>query len=99
MKRHRLRWALWAIFITVVIIILLFVLLRQRQDALGNKFDNFYTAEKELLCCEDCLSYLENEDSKGCYEIIKDKGGIRTCYLVMREYPHTVSQCKSVVGE
>ena len=92
-----------SIIITGVIVAIIFIALflnqKPKQDITGNNFDNFYIPQKEQMCCENCLSYGEYEDSKDCLEIIKEHGGIRHCYLTMKEHPHTFSQCKQLMTE
>ncbi|MBT6995493.1 hypothetical protein HN865_03865 [Candidatus Woesearchaeota archaeon] len=77
--------------ILIVIVVIISIILITQKDA--------STSQKEQLCCENCLGFGNYEDTKDCLEIIKENGGIRTCYLVMENYPHTVSQCKSLIGK
>ncbi len=85
--------------IIAIIAIALFLNQKHKQDITGNNFDNFYTPQKEQMCCEDCLRYGDYDDSKDCLEIIKEHGGIRHCYLIMENHPHTFSQCKQLLAE
>mgnify|MGYP001565709928 CR=1 FL=1 len=83
--------------IVAIIAIALFLNQKPKQDITENDFDNFYTPQKEQMCCENCLSYGEYGDSKDCLEIIKEHGGIMHGYLIMEEHPHTFSQCKQLM--
>ncbi len=69
-----------------------------KKDIAGNDFDAFYIPEKEQMCCENCLSYGEYDGSKDCLEIIKEHGGIRHCYMIMEDHPHTFSMCKELMA-
>jgi hypothetical protein len=44
------------------------------------------------------LDYGEKDLSKDCLEVIKEHGGDRHCYLTMPEHPHTLSECKDIIG-
>ena len=86
--------------IILILAVISFVLLNNQEpvkDIAGNEFSSFYTPEKEQMCCENCLNYGDYEDSKDCFEIIKENGGIRNCYLIMGSYPHTFSQCEQLI--
>jgi hypothetical protein len=90
---------IFTIIALIIIIISTIIYFQQspKQDSTGNDFNNFYTPQKEEMCCNDCISNGEHENSKDCLEIIKENSGIRHCYLIMEEHPHTFSQCKQLI--
>jgi len=85
--------------IAAIIIIALSLNQKPKQDIAGRDFsgDGIYSFEKEKMCCDDCLSYGDYEDSKDCLEIIREHGGIMHCFMIMGDYPHTFSQCKQLI--
>ncbi|MFZ5954844.1 MAG: hypothetical protein ACOYT4_00290 [Nanoarchaeota archaeon] len=85
--------------IAVIVIATLFFNQEQKQDIAGNNFDDFYTLQKEQMCCENCLDYGNYDNSEDCLKIIKGNGGIKHCYLIMEEYPHSFFQCKQLMNK
>ncbi len=67
-----------------------------KEDGTGKPFTEFYTPEKERLCCENCLQY-EASHATSCYEVIKQHGGARQCHIFLQQAPHTIAQCQQVM--
>ena len=87
------------IFILIIFIVISFYFNQKpKQDITGNEFNNYYKYKHEIMCCENCLYYGVYEDSKDCLEIIKEYGGLKHCYLIMENYPHTFSECKKLIN-
>ena len=68
------------------------------EDIAGNSFTNHYHPKTEEMCCEDCLNHGIYENSKDCLEIIRENNGIRHCYLILKEFPHSYAQCSMVAA-
>jgi len=81
------------------LVIALFPSQRPSHGIINYEFDELYTPKMQQVCCSNCLAYGDYKDSKDCYEIIKEHGGAKSCYMIMSTYPHTFSQCKQLISE
>lgn len=89
-------------YLTVILIILLGIVIFignyiSRSDPYTDYNVNI-TNEKIEMCCQSCLTYGNQKDTKDCLEIIKENGGLRHCFLVLEDTSYTYSQCKKFIN-